>query len=229
MVRNKSIGFSKILKSLVKAVICCGILGIVTVLYINNTVVSLGEKYTFKVQDVPEADAIVVLGAKVYSNGNVSPILADRLDYAIELYNQNKAPKILLSGDHGTKAYDEVNAMKSYVCKAGVPEEDVFMDHAGFNTYSTMYRVRDVFKAENIIVVTQDYHLKRAIFIARELGLEAYGVASDKHIYPQMAMYETREVLARVKDFGLVNIFKPKPKYLGEVIDIRGDGRVTQD
>lgn len=219
----------KYLKSIIKLVLLCGCIGIISILSINHMVVSIGEKYTYNVETVPQADVIVVLGAMVYSNGMVSPILADRLDYAIELYNNKKAPKILLSGDHGTKSYDEVNAMKTYVCKSGIPEEDVFMDHAGFNTYNSMYRVRDIFQAEDIIVVTQDYHVKRAVFIARKLGIKAFGVASDKHIYPKMSIYESREVLARIKDFGLVSIFRPEPKYLGDTIDLQGDGRVTQD
>ena len=133
-----------------------------------------------------------------------------------------------MSGDHGTVSYDEVNTMKQYAIDAGVPSSDVFMDHAGFSTYESVYRARDVFKAKKIIIVTQTYHLYRALYIANELGLEAYGVASDYDVYINQTQRELREVLARNKDF-FTALFKPKPTYLGDAIPVSGNGDVTND
>jgi len=113
-----------------------------------------------------------VLGAQVYSDGTPSPVLRDRLDYALVLYNSGKANKILVSGDHGTKGYDEVNVMKAYLMEKGVPREDIFMDHAGFDTYDSMHRAKSVFCVESLLISTQDFHIKRAIYIGRRLGID---------------------------------------------------------
>ena len=205
------------------------ILGFTLVTIINYNVVKYANQYIVSVEDAPKTEAALVLGALVHNNGRVSDILADRLDIGIELYKKDKVSKLLLSGDHGRKNYDEVNAMKTYATSNKVIIEDIFMDHAGFNTYESMYRARDVFGAKKIIIVTQKYHLSRAVYIARKLGLQAYGVASDKHYYPKISKYKMRERLARCKDYILVNFIKPKPTYLGEVIDLFGDGKVTHD
>ncbi len=174
------------------------------------------------------ADCIVVLGCKVKENGAPSDMLRDRIIRGVELYRLGAAPKIIMSGDHGRKSYNEVGVMKDFAIGEGVPSEDVFMDHAGFSTYETMYRARDVFGAEKIIVVTQEYHLSRAIYIAESLGLDAVGVSSDLETYRGQLRRDVREVLARCKDFAMC-IFKPKPKYLGEVIPVSGDGNLTND
>ena len=169
-----------------------------------------------------------MLGCFVESDGTPCDLLRDRLDRGIELYKSGAAPKIIMSGDHGTVEYDEVNAMKQYAIDSGIPSCDIFMDHAGFSTYESVYRARDVFAADKIIIVTQEYHLTRALYIAEKLGVEAYGVASDYHTYSGQASRDLREVLARNKDFA-TSIFKPKPTYLGEVIPVSGNGDSTND
>lgn len=200
------------------------------VLFVNHYVQEVGQKYITAAESVPGGDAILVLGARVYANGNVSLMLNDRLTTGYELYKKGKAKKIIVSGDHGRKDYDEVNTMKSFLMEKGVPSEDIFMDHAGFSTYESLYRARDIFQVKKVIITSQEYHLMRAVFIARELGLEAYGVAADKHIYHgAMMKSELREIAARNKDFLTAKIFKPLPKYLGEVIPVTGDGRATDD
>lgn len=172
-------------------------------------------------------DCIIVLGCRV--NGETpSPMLSDRLLRGIELYDMGAAPKLLMSGDHGRTNYDEVNAMKQFAIDRGVPSEDVFMDHAGFSTYETMYRAKEVFAAKRVLIVTQSYHLYRAVYIAEKLGLEAYGVSSDLQTYVRQDYYDMREILARDKDF-VKTIFKPEPTYLGEVIPISGSGDLTND
>lgn len=174
------------------------------------------------------ADCVIVLGCKVKENGVPSDMLRDRLTRGVELYRLGAAPKILMSGDHGREDYNEVGAMKSFAEEAGVPSEDVFMDHAGFSTYETMYRAKEVFKARRVIIVTQEYHLYRSLYIAKKLGLEAVGVSSDLETYRGQLKRDVREVLARSKDF-MTCIFTPKPKYLGEAIPVSGDGNLTND
>lgn len=174
------------------------------------------------------ADCIVVPGCKVRGDGSPSAMLRDRLERAIELYMAGAAPKILMSGDHGRDDYDEVNAMKAYALAAGVPSEDVFMDHAGFSTYETLYRAKEVFRAKKVILVTQEYHLYRAVYVANRLGLEAYGVSCDFNRYGGQAARELREVLARTKDFVKCAV-RPEPAFLGQAIPISGNGNLTND
>lgn len=199
-------------------------------LAINYYVERVGLQYIYSANDVPNCDAVIILGAYVFPDGTLSYMLEDRVTVGYELYEQGKVPKIIVSGDHGRKDYDEVNTMKSFLKNKGVTGQDIFMDHAGFSTYESLYRARDIFQAKKIIIVTQRYHLLRAIFIARELGLEAYGVASDMHDYGQvMAAYEAREMAARNKDFWLAKVLKPQPTFLGEAIPVFGDGGATDD
>lgn len=173
-----------------------------------------------------QVDAILVLGCGVRPDGTPSLMLRDRLEMGLKLYEAGVAPKLLMSGDHGRVEYDEVNAMRDYALERGVPSEDVFMDHAGFSTYESMYRARDVFACRTILIVSQRYHLYRAVYDARALGLEAYGVAAEDIAYTGQVMREAREVLARDKDF-FYCIFKPEPTYLGEAIPVSGDGNAT--
>lgn len=153
-------------------------------------------------------------------------MLRDRLTRGIELYTLGAAPKLLMSGDHGRVEYDEVGTMKQYAIDAGIPSENIFKDHAGFSTYETVYRAKEVFAARRVIIVTQEYHLYRALYIAEKLGLEAYGVPSDYHTYVGQSMREGREILARCKDFA-ISVWKPEPTFLGDVIPVSGSGDVT--
>ena len=133
-----------------------------------------------------------------------------------------------MSGDHGKKEHDEVNIMKNYVVERGIPSENIFMDHAGFSTYESIYRAKEIFQVKKIVIVTQKYHLYRALYIANRLGIEAYGVGSDPRQYVGATNREIREILARDKDF-IKCIFKPKPTYLGYTIPVSGNGDVTND
>jgi vancomycin permeability regulator SanA len=174
------------------------------------------------------ADCILVLGAWGQENGRPCPMLEDRLNGGIALYEAGASGKLLMSGDHGRKGYDEVGVMKRYALDAGVPSEDVFKDHAGFSTYESLYRARDVFQVQSVVIVTQEYHLYRALYIAQRLGLHAVGVASDPREYAGQGYREAREILARAKDF-FQCIFWPKPTYLGEAIPVIGNGDLTND
>ncbi|PKM90964.1 MAG: hypothetical protein CVU87_00140 [Firmicutes bacterium HGW-Firmicutes-12] len=210
------------------SVLC--IIIVIAVFSISQHVKKTGMSYIIDAGDATKVDAVVILGARVFSDGNVSLMLKDRLTVGYELYIQKKATKIIVSGDHGRKDYDEVNTMKAYLMEKGIPAEDIFMDHAGFSTYESIYRARDIFLADKIIIVTQKYHLMRAIYIAKQLGLEAYGVASDIHVYNGvMLKNEIREIAARNKDYFIAKFIQPKPTYLGDVIPVTGDGRLTDD
>ena len=180
------------------------------------------------VSSVSDADCILVLGAGIRTDGSPSPMLQDRLNTGIALYQNGAAPKLLMSGDHGREDYNEVQKMKDITLEQGVPSEDVFMDHAGFSTYDSLYRARDVFQARKVIIVTQKYHLYRALYIARSLGLDTWGVSADTRRYRGQSQRDFREILARDKDF-FVSVFKPLPKYLGDTIPITGNGDLTND
>lgn len=182
----------------------------------------------FSADDVPPAYVVIVPGASVLRNGTPSDILADRLTVAANLYAAGKAEKILVSGDNGLDGYDEVNAMRRFLLDKDVAPEDIFLDHAGFDTYDTMYRANRVFGVRDAIVVTQRYHLYRALFIASHSGIRASGVPSDLQPYVKQSWFSARESLSRVKAFADV-ITGATSKHLGEPIDIRGDGRVTWD
>jgi SanA protein len=202
--------------------------GAVLLLGINALVYFPGRALVVEAGAARPADAVMVLGALVFPDGRVSPMLADRLEVALALYEEGAAEKILLSGDHGQVEYDEVNTMRRYLEERGVPPEDIFMDHAGFDTYDSMYRAREVFQAKRLIIVTQGFHLPRALWIGDRLGLEVQGVVADQRAYYNAAYYEAREMAARVKAFGEV-VIRRKPVFLGPVIPIQGDGRQTHD
>jgi len=207
---------------------------IAAVIYIliNTIVVGSSAESIYNFDDIDKLDktqCVLVLGSRVFSDESLSNVLQDRVDYAIAIYKAGKADRLLLSGDHGQKDYDEVNAMMNYAIEQGVPQEDIFLDHAGFSTYESIYRARDVFCVEKLIIVTQKFHLSRALYIAENLGLSAVGVNSDPRKY-RFAEYDSlRESFARIKDFFLSNITKPEPTYLGDKIPISGDSELTHD
>ena len=174
-----------------------------------------------------DIDCIIILGAGIWGD-KPSPMLEDRLLEGISLYENNVSSKIIMSGDHGKEDYDEVNIMKNFAIEKGVPSENIFMDHAGFSSYESIYRAKEIFKAKKVVIVTQKYHLYRALYIANKLGLDAYGVGADPRQYVGAMYRELREILARNKDF-VKCIFKPEPTYLGDTIPVSGDGDVTND
>ena len=173
-----------------------------------------------------QADCILVLGCGVKSDGTPSHMLEDRLRVAVSLYRAGAAPKILMSGDHGSIYYDEVHTMKDYAMAEGVPEEDIFLDHAGFSTYESMYRAAAIFEVKTAVVVTQKYHLHRALYAAEKMGIQACGMNAGLRKYAGQTMREIREVFARDKDFFQL-IFRPEPSFLGETIPVSGDGRAS--
>lgn len=174
-----------------------------------------------------DVDCVLVLGCGVHPDGRPSDMLADRIAQGVALYENGTSPKLLMSGDHGRADYDEVNAMREAAVQAGLPTDDVFMDHAGFSTYESMYRARDVFGAKRVVIVSQEYHLYRALYVAERLGLDAYGVSADLRPYAGQEARELREVLARNKDF-VTAIVQPLPTFLGDPISLSGSASVTE-
>lgn len=221
----------KKLKVVIIVLICLAVIGIGVVFGVNFYVKGVGGDTTLTSEQAAKlenVDCIIVLGCQVKDDGTPSDMLKDRLTRGIELYELGAAPKLLMSGDHGREDYDEVGTMKQYAIDAGIPSEDIFMDHAGFSTYETVYRAKEIFGADKVIIVTQEYHLYRALYIAEKLGVEAYGVASDYHTYAGQSIRECREILARCKDF-VTTIFKPEPTHMGEAIPVSGNGDITND
>lgn len=216
---------------LLALVVSCGCF----VLGVNAYVVSSTKERVITVAEavkLDELDCILVLGCLVKADGTPSDMLRDRLTVATELYFEmergEKDTPLLMSGDHGREEYNEVYAMKQFAIAAGVDSSEVFMDHAGFSTYESIYRAKEIFGADKIVIVTQDYHLSRALYIAQSLGIEAYGVAADARTYSGQLVRDLREVLARNKDFFYAGL-KPEPTYLGDEISLEGSGDVTND
>lgn len=210
--------------------IAVGLLVVLITGAINLFVVLSVSPYVLTAEEaaVLDADCVLVLGSRVLSDTHLSKLLEDRMLAGVALYESGAGRKLLCSGDHGRKQYDEVNAMRLYAQDAGVPEDDIFLDHAGFNTYDSMYRARDVFDVKTVVIVTQSFHMSRSLFAARSLGLEAYGVVAQPVLSKGSVYNDAREYLARVKDF-FQCLIKPPPKYLGPVIPIGGSGTATFD
>ncbi|MDR3304784.1 MAG: YdcF family protein [Clostridiales Family XIII bacterium] len=167
------------------------------------------------------ASCILVLGASV-AGGEPSPILAHRLDAGLEIFSLGASDILLLSGDNGSVEYNEVQGMKNYILKngggCGAEDANIYLDYAGFSTYDSAYRCKNIFEGERVVVVTQRYHLYRALYIADKLGLDAYGVAAEDIKGGQFAR-DVREIPARVKDFFL-SLAKGKPAILGEKVPL---------
>lgn len=172
------------------------------------------------------ADCAVVLGAGVYPDQTPSPVLQDRLETALSLYREGRVRRLLVSGDHGRASYDETNTMRLWLEARGVPHRDVFMDHAGFDTYSSMWRAKHVFGAKKVIVVTQRFHLARSVYLARAMGMEAEGAAADRRWYRGMVWLEMREVASRTKA-ALDVVTQRRPRHTGPPISLDGDADAT--
>lgn len=173
-----------------------------------------------------DVDCVLVFGCGVHPDGRPSDMLADRVACGVALYENGTSPKLLMSGDHGRADYDEVNVMRNAAVQAGLPVDDVFMDHAGFSTYESMYRAKNVFGCSRVVIATQTYHLYRALYSAHALGVDAIGVASDYRSYGKQTWYDVREIPARTKDF-FKALFDVPSTYVGEPISLDQSGDVT--
>lgn len=198
-------------------------------LSINYIICSLVNGYISKdVNSVMPCYTAIVLGASVSNEGELSTVLTDRMLTAIELYRSGKVQRFLLSGDHGRKQYDEVNSMKNFLLANGISSKDVFLDHAGFDTYNSLVRAKKIFDVDKAIIVTQNFHLPRAVYIGRSIGLDTCGVKADRREYRNMYKLQFREIFANVKAVYEV-VFDINPKYLGSKIPITGDSQSSWD
>jgi SanA protein len=205
------------------------LISVIVIVSINLFIVTKSKQFIYKKEsDLPKCYTAIVLGALVSKSGYLSDFLQDRLDVAIQLYKNRKISRFLLSGDHGHANYDEVNSMKAYLIKNGINTNDIFLDHAGFDTYNTMVRANEIFQVNDAIIVTQEFHLSRAIYIARQKGLIAYGICADKREYSSINRLRIRELIANLKALYEIAINK-KPKFMGSSIPITGDSRLSYD
>ena len=221
---------NKIVKRIIIGVIVMIFIILIMLLGINFFVVAKTKSKilsTEQANELENVDCILILGAGIWGE-NPSPMLEDRLLQGIELYKNGVSTKIIMSGDHGSDNYDEVNVMKRFAIEKGVKSEDIFMDHAGFSTYDSIYRAKEVFKVKKMVVVSQKFHLYRALYISNALDVEAYGVMAEPTKYSGQFYRELREILARDKDF-VKSILKPKSTYVGESIPVSGNGDETND
>ena len=216
-------------RKIFKKIIGLALVTLMLMLIVNWHVKTSAEQHMILSNSNNDMPVAIILGAYVHPNGQLCDMLEDRVRTGVKLYQSGQVKKLLMTGDHGQISYDEVNSMRQYAEKMGVPPEDIFMDHAGFSTYDSMYRARDIFCVDSAIIVTQEFHLSRAIYIAQGMGIDAKGIKADLRPYYGIEYNEMREVLARNKDFINTNILKPQPKFLGEVLSITGDGRITHD
>lgn len=222
----------KVLINMIIAVVVIIVIGLLGAFSISFTVENSGKDSIMEIEEIPkDVDAIIVLGAGVKNDGSPSDILVDRLKTAINVVEEGSEGKLLLTGDHGRENYNEVKAMKQFIKEnSSVKDEDIFLDHAGFSTYDSIYRAKEVFKINKAVIVTNEYHLPRALFIAKNLGIDAYGVSSDIRNYLNINSYMSREKMAQIKDFIYCKILKPEPKFLGEPIPVNSsNGEVTDD
>ena len=218
------------MKKVIKVGIIIIIIIVLIILLINFYVKNSTKNQIIEKDDystLKNIDCIIILGAGIWGD-KPSPMLEDRLKEGILLYNNEVSDKIIMSGDHGREEYDEVNTMKKYAIENGIPSEKIIMNHAGFSSNKSIYRAKEIFNAKKVVIVTQKYHLYRALYIANQLGLEAYGVGADPRQYVGAIYREAREILARNKDF-IKCIFKPEPTYLGDTIPVSGNGDITND
>ena len=175
---------------------------------------------------VPSAPVAIVFGAGLQADGSPTWMLADRIDAAVELFRAGKVDRLLMTGDNSRVGYDEVTAMKRRAVEQGVPSSRVNLDYAGFRTYDSCYRAAAIFGIEKAVLVTQRYHLPRALFLARAFGIEAVGLAAGRDDYPNQAYYNLRELAARSVSWYQASVTHPLPRYLGEQVDLEHqDGR----
>lgn len=185
-----------ILLSAISLILLCGI----AVLILNAIVIGTTKNDIIIANPDEHYEAVIVLGAKVHPGGRLSDMLRDRMETAIALYHMGVTDTLLLSGD-GSGEWSEVEYMKRYAIEKGVPETAITEDPEGFSTYESLSRAKERYRLDRLIVVTQKYHLYRAIYIAEDYGIEAKGVSADLDIYAGQLYRDIREVLARIKDF----------------------------
>jgi len=211
----------------IAAAIAAGVVALIVLALNAYVVLSVRGEATDDIDELPHAQAAIIPGALVHSDGQMSGMLADRVTRGLELYRAGKVDKIIVSGDHGDWVYDEPDTMRKVLVAEGVPESDIFTDHAGFDTWATMVRAREVFQVDSAIVVTQGFHMARALYLGEAAGLEIHGLTSDLRGYGKQGVKsDIREFPSRVK--AVMNTTLDSDVTLGPPIPITGDGRASR-
>lgn len=192
-----------ILIKIAAVLLTCALLVALGVLIINAAMVDATSEMIFDIDDldVQNVDCVLILGAGLKADGTPSHMLEDRLKVGVEVAKKLSVDCILMSGDNSGEYYNEPAAMKKYAMELGVPESQILLDGQGFSTYESITRAADVYGFDNVIVITQEYHLYRALHIADRCDIDAVGVSADLRPYFMQIKRDVREVLARVKDF----------------------------
>ena len=208
--------------------VCASIVGILVIWMIHSSVIKSAQGRLFTLDDeIQHHEGALVLGARVYKNGVLSYVLKDRVDTAISLYKSGVVKKLLMSGDNRHEHYNEVTAMRNYAIAQGVPSDDVVRDFAGFRTYDSIYRARELWDLNDMIIVSQPFHLPRSLYIAKKLGVDAVGVSARDVNYRGMNGTKRREIAARVLAWLDVLIGRD-PYFLGPKETLSGDSQVTR-
>lgn len=209
--------FKKIFKFLWRFTLILSLLVLTGLLLPKLIVLLYAMPRTFAVLDVPAERVAIVFGAGLLRDGSAGPVLRDRVETAVQLYQQSKVDKLLMSGDNRFVEYNEPEAMRQYALDLGVPDEDIVLDYAGRRTYDTCYRAKHIFQVDSAILVTQAFHLPRALFLCNWFGVESTGVEADNHYFLKRSRiyWNTRELFANFQAVWDVMISKPLP-VLGE-------------
>lgn len=173
-------------------------------------------------------DCVLILGCGVYADGTPSPMLTDRMLTGVEVLQTGVTDRMLVSGDHRTDAYNEVGVMKQFAIEAGIDSRRIFQDHDGYSTYDSVFRAKEIFGGRRVVIVSQEYHLYRALYLAEKLGIDAVGVCADRRPYRNQAVYELRETLARCKDV-FYGLKQPFSAVLGDTVALSGNGDFTAE
>lgn len=207
----------RFLKFLQQLLIALGILGVVGVILprLITSIYSMNRIY--QTEDAPQKRLAIVFGAGLRRDGTPTAILRDRVETAADLYFTGKVEKLLMSGDNRFLEYNEPESMRQYALSLGVPDEAIAMDYAGRRTYDTCYRAKEVFAVEDVLLVTQKFHLPRALFLCNALGLEATGVEANTRRFWSVSLliWNVRELLATTGAFLDLFVTNPQP-VLGE-------------
>lgn len=170
-------------------------------------------------EQLPEIETGLILGASVNPDKEMSEVFKDRVEKTIEIYNKGKIKKILISGDGRDKYYDEVAAAERYLLEAGIPQDSIILDKEGFNTYTSIYRAKNIYKIDSLTIITQNFHLPRAVYIAKNLGIDSYGVSADLHDYEIEEKMFYREKAANIKAFFDINAKRLDEEYFKLLAD----------
>jgi SanA protein len=209
--------FSKVLKFLARTLLYTIGSGILIIIITRLVTAFHAKSRTTSVEAAHQAPVAIIFGAGLRWDGSPTTVLQDRVKTASDLYFSGKVSKLLMSGDNRFVDYNEPGAMQAYALSLGVPDEDIVLDYAGRRTYDTCYRARDIFGLDEVILVTQDFHLPRALYICNSLGVKASGVPADQRQYNQrlLAYWHLREAIATVVALWEIHVTHPLP-ILGE-------------